>query len=83
MVIVGRAAMSLADKTDRRLLDLYCPLEKRETKTAKRTFDANSFEVDENTEGVFLRASRFNHSCTPNAHVQYNAKLHRLTIHAI
>ena len=83
MVIVGRAAMSNADKNDVQLLQLSCLIERRKPRIAKRTFDANSFETDENTEGVFLRASRFNHSCAPNAHVQWNAKLQRLTIHAI
>lgn len=33
--------------------------------------------------GIFLRASRINHACRPNAQQTWNANLDRLTIHAI
>ena len=32
--------------------------------------------------GIFLQASRFNHSCVPNAHFAWNSWTQRLTVHA-
>lgn len=48
-----------------------------------RRFDANSFAMGRNRRGIFLEASRFNHSCRPNAHAAWNYKSRRLTVHAI
>ncbi|KAM0451340.1 hypothetical protein ACHAO4_006015 [Trichoderma viride] len=33
--------------------------------------------------GLFLDASRINHSCRPNTHKSWNANLQRLTVHAV
>lgn len=83
MVIEGRKAMEEHQKTDGPLKQLSCPTEQGTEKTARKIFDANNFEMDGNKKGVFLQASRFNHSCAPNAHFQWNSKLDRLTVHAI
>jgi hypothetical protein len=34
-------------------------------------------------QGIFIRAARLNHSCTPNAYASYNRTLGRLCVHAI
>lgn len=44
---------------------------------------ANCFEVGVRVSAIFLKASRVNHSCRPNAFFSWNENLHRLTVHAI
>ncbi|CAF9933562.1 hypothetical protein IMSHALPRED_009393 [Imshaugia aleurites] len=44
---------------------------------------ANCFELGSGASGIFLKASRINHSCRPNAFFSWNLLLHRMTIHAI
>ena len=56
--------------------------------TPDRTFGANSFgmgpnDQDVEIQGVFLQASRLNHSCVPNAHFAWSSTSERLTVHAI
>ena len=51
--------------------------------TAKRRFDANNYEMDDGEKGIFVEASRFNHSCIPNAHFSRNTNTQQLTIHAV
>ena len=55
--------------------------------TAKARFAANTFEMGKSGKkvkrGVFVIASRFNHSCVPNTHCAWNSGSKRLTIHAI
>lgn len=47
-----------------------------------RRWEANCFAMDHDT-GIFLVASRINHSCTPNALFKWNANIRRETVHAI
>jgi len=47
-----------------------------------RRWEANCFAMDHDT-GIFLEASRINHSCTPNALFKWNANIQRETVHAI
>lgn len=47
-----------------------------------RRWEANCFAMDHDT-GIFLVASRINHSCTPNALFKWNANIQRETVHAI
>lgn len=47
-----------------------------------RRWEANCFAMDHDT-GIFLLASRINHSCTPNALFKWNANIRRETVHAI
>ena len=49
----------------------------------QQRFEANSFAMDGSNKGIFVQASRFNHSCVPNAHYSWNMRTQRLTIHAI
>lgn len=47
-----------------------------------RRWEANCFAMDHDT-GIFLVASRINHSCTPNALFKWNVNIQRETVHAI
>jgi len=47
-----------------------------------RRWEANCFAMDHDT-GIFLVASRINHSCTPNALFKWNGNIQRETVHAI
>lgn len=56
--------------------------------TPDNRFQANSFGMGstrrgKELQGIFVRSSRFNHSCVPNAYFAWNEKLKRLTVHAI
>lgn len=44
--------------------------------------EANCFAMDHDT-GIFLLASRINHSCCPNALFKWNSNLEKVTVHAI
>ena len=46
-------------------------------------FLANSFKMGSGKSGIFLKASRINHSCCPNAFFSWNQNLIRMTVHAI
>ena len=65
---------------------LSCPFQPA---TPDDRFRANSFAMGRDTrsgkekQGIFVRSSRFNHSCVPNAHFAWNWRLKRLTVHAI
>lgn len=63
---------------------LSCPVVPH---TARARFAANNFEMGKSgrrmKRGIFVTASRFNHSCVPNAHFTWNAASKLLTIHAI
>ncbi len=61
---------------------LYCPDHPTRASPAAR-YLANCFEIEKPTSGIFLNASRANHSCYPNAIYAWNQNLRRLTIHAI
>lgn len=64
---------------------LSCPFRPA---TPDDRFRANSFGMGSTRsgiekQGIFVRSSRFNHSCVPNAHFAWNWKIKRLTVHAI
>ena len=46
-------------------------------------FATNSFDMDEHNAGIFLQASRFNHSCSPNARYSWNPEMKRFVIYAL
>ena len=55
-------------------------------KSAYAIWMANAYPTDEQpTElgSVFRVCSRFNHSCVPNAHIAWNARLRRMAVHAL
>ncbi|KAF2177475.1 hypothetical protein K469DRAFT_644297, partial [Zopfia rhizophila CBS 207.26] len=45
-------------------------------------FNANAWQTGSRTS-ILLLAARFNHSCIPNASFAWNARLSRITVHAI
>jgi hypothetical protein len=46
-------------------------------------FSTNSFAMDEDKAGIFVQASRFNHSCSPNARYSWNPEIKRFNIYAL
>ena len=51
--------------------------------TIRNRFIANSYGMDDGKSGIFVEASRFNHSCIPNAHFSWNTNTEEITIHAV
>ena len=65
--------------------ELICPFD---SDTADARFYANSFTIGKDRQGrrldgIFLKSSRFNQSCVPNAYFTWNSNSQRLTVHAI
>lgn len=50
-------------------------------------FETNGFKMETSTEsgmsGIFLTASKLNHSCTPNASQEWNSNIGCFTVHSI
>ena len=46
-------------------------------------FQTNSFTLDNDTAGIFIQASRFNHSCSPNARYSWNPEIKCFAIYAL
>ncbi|KAF8972337.1 hypothetical protein BDZ97DRAFT_1021395 [Flammula alnicola] len=46
-------------------------------------FGTNAFALNDDDSGICLRASRFNHSCSPNARHSFNANTGELRIYAL
>ena len=46
-------------------------------------FATNNFLIPPSELGVFVTASRLNHSCVPNVHHSYNPTLKSATVYAI
>ncbi|KAK4694724.1 hypothetical protein P7C71_g2909, partial [Lecanoromycetidae sp. Uapishka_2] len=64
---------------------LSCPWTRR---TDRGRFEINNSHVSTNADdtvnrGIFLQASRINHSCTPNAYFTWNHEIERLIVYAI
>ena len=67
---------------------LFCP--SRQESTSRRLYEFNNFQISEEdnhnpprfTSGIFLKASRFNHSCIPNACWYWNEELGRFTVYS-
>ena len=75
---------------DQQFRALVCPIQQPPTWQAEADarFEANSFGMGTNRSrrekyGIFLQASRLNHSCVPNAHFAWNSQTQRLTVHAL
>ena len=76
-------------KDNSRFRDLFCTAD---PPSDESRFETNNFEVGDKKEGksrcgIFVEASRFNHSCVPNAYCAWNPELNnrqgQLTIYAI
>lgn len=83
--IVKDRHVSQVQAESRQFKALSCPFQPA---TPDNRFRANSFGMGRSRTGkemqeIFVRSSRFNHSCVPNAYFAWNEKLKRLTVHAI
>ena len=66
-------------------MSLFCPDRSGDisaTTDVVRIFDANSFAIGAHA-AIFLTATRFNHSCVPNAYYSWNARDNRIELHAM
>lgn len=52
-----------------------------EDSTASGILYTNAFSAGPGETGLYLTASRFNHSCTPNVHYSWNIALQAMTMH--
>ena len=83
--VVSKGGPLPADKiADVRFQALSCPYN---NPTPRQRFVVNRYWMAEddrgdNITGLFLQASRINHSCVPNASYAWNEELQRLTVHA-
>ena len=64
-------------------LALFCPVTPGSPATPEKRFDVNNFSMNGTEKGIFLKASRFNHSCRPNAYFAWNSRSRRIAINAI
>lgn len=79
---ISASLEALPPEQQQQFQTLHCPDHPTWTPLVSR-YLANCFEIGEGGSGIFLKASRFNHSCCPNAFFSWNENLHRMTIHAI
>lgn len=77
---IERAFNKLSPAQQEAYLALHCP-DRPGRSPVVRIWEANCFRRGEGA-GMFLKASRINHSCTPNAHFEWNENIQRETIHA-
>lgn len=69
-------------------MDFYALTCTFEEPMTQRRFDVTSFQMGKNSQrrekrGIFLLASRFNHSCVPNTYFAWSWRSKRLTVRAI
>lgn len=74
---INNAVLQLNEAQRQQFRELVQPFGRRSAQPDKERFLANNFQMtpDQNgrhTQGIFLRASRFNHSCIPNAWYNWN-----------
>lgn len=81
LIDIERAVGLLSPSQQEAYMKLHCP-DRPGRSPIVRIWEANCFKVDEGA-GIFLKASRINHSCMPNAHFAWNATIQRETVHAI
>ena len=78
---IERAFEQLLPDQQADYMGLHCPDHPGRSPVV-RIWDANCFRMGKGA-GIFLKASRINHSCTPNAHFAWNVNIQRETVHAI
>lgn len=81
LIDIERAFDQLSPSQQEAYMKLHCP-DRPGRSPIVRIWEANCFRVGEGA-GIFLKASRINHSCTPNAHFAWNTTIQRETVHAI
>ena len=78
---IERAFDQLPKRQQEAYEKLVCP-DRPGRSPVVRIWEANCFKMGQGG-GIFLRASRINHSCTPNANFAWNANIKRETVHAV
>ena len=78
---VEQAVQNLSAVQHKAYMGLQCPDHPGKSPVV-RIWEANCFKMGKGA-GIFLRASRINHSCTPNAHFAWNVYIQRETVHAM
>ena len=78
---IEQAFDHLSRREQEAYMKLHCP-DRPGRSPVVRIWEANCFRVGQGG-GIFLRASRINHSCTPNANFDWNANIRRETVRAI
>ena len=79
---ISLAFNQLSREQQQQFETLHCPDPPTWTPLVSR-FLANSFEMGDMAAGIFLEASRVNHSCCPNAFFAWNGTRNQVTIHAV
>ena len=81
LIDIERAFERLLPNQQAAYMRLHCP-DRPGRSPVVRIWEANCFRMGKGG-GIFLKASRINHSCTPNAHFAWNVNIQRQTLHAI
>lgn len=81
LIQIERAFEQLLPDQQKDYMGLHCP-DRPGLSPVVRIWEANCFRMGIGG-GIFLKASRINHSCTPNAYFAWNANIQRETVHAI
>lgn len=81
LIDIERTFDQLSKRQQEAYKKLVCP-DRPGRSPVVRIWEANCFRMGQGG-GIFLRASRINHSCTPNANFAWNANIKRETVHAI
>lgn len=72
----------LPEEQQQQFETLYCPDYPSQSPLVRR-YQANCFGLGAGHTGIFLKASRVNNSCCPNAYFAWNPDLHCITLHAM
>ena len=88
---VTSAYRSLPPDKKMAFLSLYNPYPANLAMRLVSRYNANAFEISNLSDHlrpivshiVCLQASRINHSCTPNAYLDLNTNINRVTVHAV
>ena len=81
LIDIERTYDHLSESQQKAYRTLVCP-DRPGRSPVVRIWEANCFRMGRGG-GIFLRASRINHSCTPNANFAWNASIKRETVHAM
>lgn len=79
---ISRPFERLLPEEQQQFETLHCPDNSDWSPLVSR-FLANCFGSPDGGSGIFLKASRINHACCPNAYYSWSEYLERLTVHAI
>ena len=79
---INASINNLSPENREKFEKLHCPDHPTYVPPVSR-YLTNSFEISEKGSGVFVKAARINHSCTPNAFFTWNKNIKRVAVHAM